>query len=190
MRCPWLAASIVLCLTGAAAADPAPVDPGAFKTSAKFSVGDVVMSLSSAVATIEARAGAPGYSWLRIYFYSFPLDAEDIAGAAKGNLRSMERKQLALDAREYNRSHAFIQLTVDKNAKVWQVDMAIPGRACTIAPFEPEVANFLQDYRFDGRTLRLRSRGSYVCDMKFMNGPDQTFAWTIDLDVPVFAKAN
>jgi len=39
---------------------------------ATFSVAREVMSLTSAVATIEARPNALGYSWLRISFYSFP----------------------------------------------------------------------------------------------------------------------
>jgi hypothetical protein len=190
MRYSWLCAAVMFFIVGIALADPIPLDPSSFNTSAKFSVDNHVMSLSSAVATIQARPSAPGYSWLRINFYSFPLTAEDIAGAMHGNTESMDRKwnRKANNPKDYSNSYAEIQLSVDKNSKVWQVDMSIPGHTCTIAPLEPDVKNFLQNYQFDGKNLRLKSRGSYVCDMKFMGIPNQTFGWDIDLNIPVFEK--
>ncbi len=192
MRHPWFFTAVMFCIIGSAFADPPALDPSSFNTSAKFSVGNNAMSLSSGVATIEARPGVPGYSWLRINFYSFPLTAEDIAGAMKGNIESMDRKwnNKACNPKDYSNSHALIQLAVDKNFKVWQVDMSVPGHACTIAPFEPDVKNFLQTYQFDGKHLRLKSKGSYVCDMKFMGMPNQRFGWDIDLNIPVFEKVN
>jgi hypothetical protein len=149
--------------------------------------------LSTAIATIEPRTGAPDYSWLRIWFYGFPPDADDMAAIDKGNIQSMDKKlnRLAANPAVYRTSFGFIQLTVDKEITVWQVDMSVPGHACTIAPFEPHVSKFLQDFRFDGHSLRLKSKGTYVCDMSFMHIPDQTFSWDIDLsDLPVFAKTN
>ncbi len=83
-----------------------------------------------------------------------------------------------------------IQLSVDDKFQVEQVDMSVPGHACTIAPFEQDVKNFLQSYQFDGKNLKLKSKGSYVCDMKFMGIPNQTFSWDINLDIPVFQKAR
>lgn len=183
-------ALIALCITGAARADSMRVDPASFNTTAKFSVDKNVMALSSAVAILEARAGAPGYSWLRITFYSFPLTAADVAGAASGNIESLERKRSAKagNPKDYNNSHAEIQLTVDSTFKVWQVDMFVPGYGCTIAPFEPDVKNFLQTYQFDGKRLSLKSKGAYVCDMKFAGVPNHKFGWDINLTVPVFSK--
>ena len=171
---------------------PASIDPNSFHTSANFSVDNNAMSLSTAVATIEPRLGAPGYSWLRISFYSFPVAVDDIAGILKGDTGSMDKKwnKKASDPKDYNISHAVIQFSVDKNLKVWQVDMAVPGHSCTIAPFEPDVKNFLQDYQFDGKNLRLKSKGSYVCDMKFMGIPNQKFGWDIDLNTAVFEKVK
>jgi hypothetical protein len=169
---------------------PASVDPNSFRTSARFSVDNLAMSLSTAVATIEPRLGAPGYSWLRISFYSFPVAADDIAGIMKGDTGSMDKKwnQKASNPKDYNSSYAFIQLSVDQNSKVWQVDMAVPGHACTIAPYEQDVKNFLQNYQFDGKKLTLKSKGSYDCDMKFMGIPNQKFGWDIDLNADVFQK--
>jgi hypothetical protein len=165
--------------------------PDSFSTTAKFAVNQDHLSLSSAIATIEPRPGAPGYSWVQINFYSFPPAADDLPGIAKGNVASMDRKWEKLSDRHdnsYNVSNAVIQLSVDKDYKVWQVDMAVPGHTCTIAPFEKNVTSFLQDYRFDGKNLRLKSTGSYVCDMKFMKIADQTFAWDIDVNIPVHEK--
>lgn len=181
---------LILCAVGAVLASPAPVDPGTFITSAKFSVDTTVMTLSSAVAIIEPRLGAPGYSWLRITFYSFPLTPDDVAGVTSGNIDSMEKKwnKLASNSKDYSTSHAVIQLSVDASFKVWQVDMSVPGHTCTIAPFEPDVKKFLQTYDFDGKKLKLKSKGSYVCDMKFMGIPNQKFAWDMDLNLPVFQK--
>lgn len=186
----WLFVSTLLCLTQAAWADPVTERQAA--TRAKFSVDDAASSLVSAIATVEARRGAPGYSWLRIYFYAFPPDADDVAGAMKGSVQSMERKWQATSVRpsEYNASHAVIQLTIDKDARITQVDMSIPGHTCTIAPFEPDVRKFAQDYRFDGGKLQLKAKGAHLCDMAFMRIPNQNFAWDVDIEIPVFAKAN
>jgi hypothetical protein len=166
--------------------------PSAFETRASFSVDNDAMSLTSVAATIEARPNAPGYSWLRINFYAFPFTAADIAGAVKGHVESMDTrwKNKAGNAKEYNHANAVIQLGVDRDFKVWQVDMAVPGHTCTIAPFERDVKTFLQTYRFDGRHLRLKSKGSFVCDLKSLGAPNRRFGWDLDLDVPVFQKVS
>jgi hypothetical protein len=188
-----IAVSVIILLFATAlviAASP-PLTPDSFGTSAQFAVDDNHLSLSSVIATIEPRLGAPGYSWIRIHFYSFPPAAGDMAGIVRGDLTSMDKKWEKLADRHdnsYNLSNALIQLSVDKDYKVWQADMAVPGHGCTIAPFEKDVKSFLQDYRFDGKNLRLKSKGSYVCDMKSMKIPDQTFAWDIDLTIPVYEK--
>jgi len=190
VRYLWLFVAGLLCVSVAASARAIPIDPSTFKTNSTFSVDNSVSSLTTAIATIEARRGAPGYSWVRINFYSFPVAAEDLAGIEKGNVESMDKKWMkkASNPKDYNSSNAVIQLTVDKEFKVTQVDMAVPGHTCTIAPFETDVKNFLRDYQFDGKNLRLKSNRSYVCDMKFMGIPNQKFSWDIDLSIPVFEK--
>jgi hypothetical protein len=185
-------ATALFFIVGLAFAEPARLDPSSFNTNATFSVDEDAMSLSTAVATLEPRLGAPGYSWLRIHFYSFALAADDIAGALKGSMASMDKKanMKAANPSDYNHSHAVIQLAVDKDFKVWQVDMSVPGHACTIAPYEPDVSKFLQGFQFDGKKVRLRSKGSYICDMKFMGIPNQRFAWDVDVALPVYQKTN
>jgi hypothetical protein len=186
----WLFAAAIFSTAGLALAASARLDSSTFTTNATFSVDKDAMSLSTAVATLEPRLGAPGYSWLKIHFYSFPLAAEDIAGALKGSVASMDKKVnvKASNPADYNHSNATIQLAVDKDFKVWQVDMSVPGHACTIAPYEADVAKFLQDYQFDGKKIRLRSKGSYTCDMKFMGIPNQQFGWDVNLALPVYQK--
>lgn len=166
------------------------LSPSAFHVNAKLSVGDRTLSLPNGIAIRQARRGAPGYSWLRVYFYSFPLTAEDVAGARNGDVKSMERKwrKKASNPDDYNKSHGVMQLGIDKNFKVWQVDISVPGYRCTVAPFPKDVDAFLQSYRFDGRNLKLTSKGSYVCGTLVANVPKQTLGWDINIDVPVFEK--
>jgi hypothetical protein len=192
MRNVWLLIAVIYLLIGSAIANPGNLDPGVFNTKANFSVDQTAMALSSAVATIEPRTGAPGYSWVRIHFYSFPLTAEDVTGAMNGDVSSMDKKwiKLASNPPEYNKGNAVLQLSVDKDFKVWQADMSVPGHTCTIAPFEPDVKAFLQSYEFDGKHLKLKSKGSYVCDMAFMKIPNQKFGWDVNLDIPVFEKVR
>jgi len=167
-------------------------DPKTFETRAVFSIDKAAMTLTSVAATLEPRPGAPGYSWLRIHFYSFPFTAADRAGAMKGRLESMDAKwtSKAGNPKDYNHSKAVIQLGVDKNWKVWQIDMSVPGHACTIAGSEQEVKAALQEYRFDGTRLRLEGKGSFVCAMNTPGVPNRRYGWDLDLDIPVFQKAS
>ena len=182
-------AALALYLSGFGVGGQRNPAPSAFETRAVFSIDNDSMSLTSVAATIEPRPGAPGYSWLQLNFYSFPFTAADIAGAVKGNLESMERKSLnkASNPKDYNHSNAVIQLGMDKDFKVWQVDMSVPGHACTIAHLEPDLKRILQEYQFDGRRLRLKSKGSFVCDMKPVY---RRYGWDFDVDIPVFRKVS
>ena len=192
MRSLGILTALFLCVAGPTLSGPTAIDPNSFHTSASFSVDGNAMSLSTAVATIEPRLGAPGYSWLRISFYSFPVAAEDIPPVMKGDVSSMDKKRTnkASNPKDYNSSYAFLQLSVDKDSRVWQVDISVPGHGCTVAPFEKDVKNFLQEYQFDGKNLRLKSKGSYECDMKFMGIPNQKFGWDVNLNTPVFQKVK
>jgi hypothetical protein len=146
---------------------------------ARFSVDGTASTSSTTVATIEPRTGAPGYSWLRIYFYSSPLTSDDLLTGTKGRVESMKAKW-----------NAVLQLTLDKDSNVWQVDLALPGHTCTIAESDREAKSALQEFLFDGKHLRLRGKGSHVCDMRFMGIPNQTFTWDVDLDSPVVERAR
>jgi len=170
---PSSALAFVVLLAQAAAT------PATFQTKARFSTGRTVLNLTSAVATIEPRLGAPGYRWLRVHFYAFPLTPADVAAAIKGNIAPLDRrwKSKAANPAEYNVSNAVLQFGVDKDGKVWQIDLSVPGHACTIASSDVEAKALLQDYLFDGLRLRLRTKGAHPCEK---------FAWAVDVAVPVF----
>jgi hypothetical protein len=157
------------------------VTPASFTTNARFSSGATSLSLSTAVATIEPRLGAPGYRWLRVRFYAFPLTPADVAAVTKGNVEPLEQRWKSKTGPEYNVSHAVLQFGVDKDGKVWQVDLSIPGQTCTIAASDVEAKALLQDYRFDGTRLRLKTKGKHPCER---------LAWDVDLTLPVFATGS
>lgn len=189
MRHLWVPTVALICLCSPALADPVPQN-AAFKTSANLSVDSTAMTLTSAVAITEARKYPAGYSWLRIHFYSFPLTSEDIAAAKTGNVETLDRQanKNSYDPKIHSSTYGVIQLSVDKDFKVWQVDMSMPGHGCTIAPFEKDVQSFLQTYHYDGKNLRLKSKGAFVCDLKSVGAGEKMYKWDIDITLPVFEK--
>mgnify|MGYP001612194471 CR=1 FL=1 len=171
------------------------LNPGLFDTKAEFTIDGTIRSLSSAVATIETHpAHGPEYLWLEINFYPFTLTDEEIADASNGSLELIKKRRYQEDGNPqalaiYN-SQARIVLGMDTNYKIFQVDMSVPGHSCTIAPFEEDVKNFLKEYSFEGEHLRLKSKGSYLCDIPPEEIPDWTFGLNIDLHIPVFKKMS
>jgi len=178
-RALTVCAAIAFYAFGSGAGGQSRPDPKTFETHAVFSIDKDAVVLKNVAATIEPRLGAPGYSWLRVRFYAVRLSAAQIDAAGKGQFESIESKWGAV-----------FQLGVDKNFKVWQIDMAVPGYTCTVAPDEPQVKIALQEYRFDGKRLRLKSKGSFVCEMGSPGIPNRRYGWDLDLDVPVFQKAS
>ena len=152
-----------------------------FINRAKFSVDNTTVSPSSPVATLEPRLGAPGYSWLRIRCYPSPLKPADIAKLTNGGASAINQMPL-------NQWQAALQLEIDKDFKIWQVDMAIPGHTCTVVDSEQDVQRSVQAYHFDGKHLTLKSKGTHVCDFSLLKLPSQTFSWDVNLSMPVFSK--
>jgi hypothetical protein len=153
-----------------------------FNTHAAFVVDRDSLSLITVIATIEPSRTASDHSWVRVYFYAFPPDTIDAALATRGSVASMDRKwqSTSVDPKEYNRSRAVLQLTVDKDDEITQVDLSVPGYACTVASTPQELNAFVQRYAFDGKQLRLAAKGAYVC-----GSGKQTVAWSVDVDTPV-----
>ena len=141
---------------------------------ARFSVDGMERSSAVTAATIQPRTGAPGYSWLRIYFYPSPLSPPDRSAAAQGRVDAIGAKWSAV-----------LQLTLDSASTVWQVDLSLPGHTCTIAESDRAAKSALRKFEFDGARVRLVGTGSHVCDMKFIGVPNQTYAWDLDVDAPV-----
>jgi hypothetical protein len=148
-------------------------------SNARFSVAGTASTSSVIVATTQPRTGAPGYSWLRIYFYPSTLSTDDKAAATTGRVASIKAKWSAV-----------LQLTVDKDLKVWQVDLSLPGHTCTIAESDRDAKNLLQELQLSGKRVRLKSKGSHVCDLKSLGMPKETYEWDVDLDIPVVGNAS
>jgi hypothetical protein len=143
---------------------------------AKFGVDGVTSTPSIIVAIVEPRLGAPGYSWLRIYFYS-SLAAGERAHAAKGQVESI---RTAWDA--------VLQFTVDKTSTVWQVDLSVPGQTCTITDSDSGARKAFQEFLFDGRRLRLKGKGSFACVTGSVGVSNRLLEWDIDLETPVVSR--
>ena len=144
----------------------------------RFGVDGVTTTPSTTVATIQPRTAAPGYSWLRIHFYSSSLTARERANATKGDVESIRTGWASV-----------LQLTVDKNSTVWQIDLSLPGHTCTIAASDRDAKKVLQEFQFDGRRLRLKGKGFHDCDMTSLRIPNQRFEWDMDVDTSVITKS-
>lgn len=143
---------------------------------AKFGVDGVTNTPSTIVAIIEPRMGAPGYSWLRVYFYT-SLAAGERTHAAKGQVESI---RTAWDA--------VLGFTVDKTSTVWQVDLSLPGHTCTIADSDSSARKAFQEFLFDGRRVRLKGKGTFACMMGSSDAPRRTFEWEVDFETPVVVR--
>jgi hypothetical protein len=144
----------------------------------RFGVDGKTTSTSTTVATIQPRTAAPGYSWLRVFFYSSPLTASERANATKGDTDSIRTGWAAV-----------LQFTVDKNSTVWQIDLSLPGHTCTIAASDRDAKNVLQDFQFDGARLRVKGKGMYDCDMTSLRIPNQRFEWDMNFDTSVVTRS-
>jgi len=148
-------------------------------TSGNFSVNGVARHATSAAATIEPRLGAPGYSWLRIYFFPSALSAHDRALAASGHVKAIARPWSAV-----------LQYCLDANGKAWQTDLALPGYTCTVAASDVDSRRMLSDFEFDGHTLKLASAGAHTCDMSGLGVANPSFTWKVALTTPVVPAAR
>jgi hypothetical protein len=142
-------------------------------SSGRFVVEGTTGASSTVVVTVEPRSGAPGYAWLRVYFYPAPLTPPDKTAAEQGRIAAIKAKW-----------NGVLQVTV-ANSTIWQIDLSVPGHTCTIADSDRDARKLVTTFQFVNRHLRLVSRGSHVCDMKSLGIPNQTFTWDVDVDAAV-----
>ncbi len=147
--------------------------------SARFAVDDLTRVTPTVVATVEPRAGVPGSSWIRMYFYSFALTPIERQIAALGRNPSLLRNW-----------EAILQITVGSNGTVSAMDLALPGRPCAVVQTDRDAKLAVQQFEFDGARLRLRSRAFSICDPRVEDVPSQRFEWDLALDTPVVARAS
>jgi hypothetical protein len=149
------------------------------RQSAWFAVDDLTRVTPTVVATVEPRAGAPASSWIRLYFYSADLTATQRQMAAIGRDPALLRKW-----------EAILQITVDPNGTVAAMDLALPGRPCAVVQTTQDVQRAVQQFSFDGKRLRLKTKAFSICDVKVEGVPSQRFEWDLTLDTPVVARAS
>lgn len=190
MRPSWLAIALIACFIYPVTLTT-PQRSRDFDTTAKLSVDQQALSFSSAVAIREARKNLR-FEWVRIHLYAFQLTPDDISAAKTGDVTPMDHKSNKNfnDPNVHSNVWGVVQLSVDDAFKVWQVDIAIPGRACTIASTESEVDAFVQEYNYDGETIRLKSKGSHTCNLSSVGAGLQNYRWDIDVNLPVFKKSS
>ncbi|HEY7192016.1 MAG TPA: hypothetical protein VH436_35960 [Vicinamibacterales bacterium] len=146
---------------------------------ARFDVEGDTTTPATILATVEPNTGAPGYRLLRIYFYSSELTPSQRAMAASGRDEETLRSWAAI-----------VQLTVDDEASVSKIDLAVPGHMCTVVQTDSDAAKALQEFEFNGRYLKLKSKAYSVCDLKLLGIPNPTFEWDLDLATPVTARKS
>lgn len=187
-RNSWLVSLLGVALLSTAAWAQA-LTPKSFHAKASLKVDATERLLSYAIAMIEPRPAAPGYSWIRVDFYSFAPTTADVAEIAKGNAKTMDHAIYSkANYPTYNTNHGGLLFTVDQDRHLAQVDMSVPGFACTIAPTTKTVETLYKHFTFDGKRIKLKNNGSFDCEMGVGHGETHHFAWDVDLDVPVFER--
>jgi hypothetical protein len=146
---------------------------------ARFDVEGDATAPATILATVEPQAGSRGYRLLRIYFYSSELTLSQRLLTASGRDEETLRSWAAI-----------MQLTVDDEASVSKIDLAVPGHMCTVVQTDRDAFKALQEFQFNGRYLRLKSKAYSVCDLKLLGVPNPTFEWELDLDTPVITRKS
>ena len=153
------------------------------------------LALTSVVAAIGPDPFETGSEEIEIHFFSFPLTALDKTHAREGKLAPLIKKSDAIQNQRvksgapYNGGGwAEVRLGVDKNLRLDAMRVTVPGYSIFLAG--PDLPKFIADYRFNGKELRLKSKGSDRLDHMPAGVASFTLTWDVQLTVPVFAKAK
>jgi hypothetical protein len=170
------------------AQEPAPA-PETFRTAARFSVDSDVLRLRTAVAFAEPHERLTTFSWVRIYFYGFDLTAADVSGLSRGTTDGLERRRMqpSPGRPDMNHSRAALHFLLDKDSKLSNASLEVPGLTCTIVVEASTAAAAVQTFRFDGRQLQVKARGATVCDLTAIKGGTRPISWDVDVNIPAFA---
>ena len=133
----------------------------------------------SAFVTL-AHGLIPGNSdGLEIQFFTKPLTEAGKADILKNAAKELKKSD-----------YAALVLFLDKKNKVWQANLSyvIPGTTVgrTVAWKPEELKKYFSDYKFDGKRLVLKSKGSYSESGK----EEMKLSWNVDLDLPVFGEVK
>ena len=185
-----LSAALAGCVGISVLAQQPLATPQTLHTTAHFSVDADVLSLQTAVAISQPHARFKEFSWLQIYFYAFPLTADDVAALSTGSIAALEHKrtQAAAGGPDPNHSRAVLHLLLDKDSKLSNASLEVPGLTCTIVEEPATAKNAVQTYQFDGKQLQVDARGASVCDQMSVSGGKRMMSWEVGVNIPVFAR--
>jgi hypothetical protein len=131
----------------------------------------------SALITL-AHGLIPGNSeGLEIQFFTKPITETAITDILKNGAKELKKSD-----------YAALVLFLDKDNKIWQANLSyvIPGTtvARTVAWKPEELKKYFSNYKFDGKRLILKSKGSYT---ETESGKEKMrMSWNVDFNLPVF----
>jgi len=184
-----LTSIFIACVSATDLAQQTVATPRAFQTNARFTVDSDVLQLQTAVAVAEPPATVKNFSVVRIYFYAFPLTAEDVASLSTGSLAALERKRTGARGQpDLNHSRAVVHFLLDRNSALWNASLEVPGLTCTIV-VEPAAAKFaVQVFELAGKQLHVEAKGTTTCDLTSINGGKRKMSWDFAVNIPVFTQ--
>jgi hypothetical protein len=182
------AAALAGVMSASAAGQVSAPSPQTFRTSARFSVDSDELRLKAAVALSEPHAHFGTFSWVRVYFYAFDLTAADVSSLSHGSVDGLERRRMQLSSGgpDLNHSRAVLHLLIDKDSKLSNASLEVPGLTCTIMVDASTAASAVQTYQNDGRQLQVKAKGASVCDLTAVKGGRRPITWDVDVNIPIF----
>lgn len=150
--------------------DSKPLTPGTSK-----------IATQSAYVTL-AHGLVPGNSdGLEIHFFPQPITEKVKADILENDAKELKKT-----------SYAAFVLYIGRANKIWQANLSyvVPGAtvARTAAWKSEELQKYFSDYRFDGKRLVLKSKGSYSESEK---GREKLrLSWDVDLNLPVIREVQ
>lgn len=136
-------------------------------------------------------AEAPGtvktLSVVRIYFYAFPLTADDVASVSSGSIAALERKRTSARGQpDLNHSKAVLHFLLDRNSALWNASLEVPGLTCTIVVDPATAKSAVQVFELAEKQLRVEAKGTTTCDLTSIDGRKRPMSWDVSVNVPVF----
>jgi len=133
----------------------------------------------SAVATYTNGLNPGNVEGLEIQFFTKPITEADHNEVLENDAKGMRGSD-----------YAALLLFLDNQKKIGQVNLTyvVPGTTAgrTVAWKPDDLKKYFSDYRFDGKRLHLKSKGTY----SEVDSKEQTLnlAWDVDIDLPVFDR--
>ncbi len=146
------------------------------KDSRPLTPGHSKIAAQAAYVTL-AHGLMPGNSdGLEVQFFPQPVTEKTKADILENDAKELRKT-----------SYAALVLYLGKDRKIWQANLSyvVPGTtvARTVAWKPEELEKYFSDYKFDGKGLMLKSKGSYSESEK---GHEKLrLSWEVDLNLPV-----